>query len=303
MTRATLALVLTALAAPSFAGQGAKPQEPTVTAPEDLRKDVDAWHARRIDRLKAEDGWLSLVGLHWLEEGENPAGSGKDAKVELPASAPALLGTYTRRGKEVSFAPAKGAQISIDGKPFAGGAIKTDASGKADVLRAESLQLLVIERGDKLGVRVRDSEAKTRKSFHGIARFPVSADWRKQAQFIPAKPGESIPIPNVLGTVEDAPLAGTAVFTHHGQEHRLVATQEGDSLFFVFGDETNRTDTYGAGRFLYSKLPKDGKVVLDFNRAYNPPCAFTAYATCPLPPKGNKLKVRIEAGEKRYAEH
>ncbi len=266
-----------------------------------LEEETRAWHEKRLERLKAEDGWLSLVGLHWLDEGENVAGSGKGAAVLLPASAPAKLGTFTRRGGKVSFSPAEGQSVTLAGKPFTGGELRTDEKGTPDVLETGTLKLMVIARGQRLGVRVKDSEAKTRKEFRGIDRFPVTAEWRKEARWEPARPGETISVPNVLGDSTDTPLAGTAVFTHGGKEYRLQATQEGESLFFVFGDLTNRKESYGAGRYLYTPLPKDGSVVLDFNRAYNPPCAFTPYATCPLPSKQNRLNVRIEAGEKRYA--
>lgn len=271
----------------------------TPTSP-DLVAETNAWHQQRIERLKAEDGWLSLVALNWLEEGDNAAGSAQDAQVELPKSVPARIGTFTRHGKQVSFTPAKDVAVTLGGKPFTGGTVHTDESGAPDVLRLGSLQMLAIVRGDRVGVRVRDSASPLRREFKGIDRFPVSAAWRKDAKWEPAPEGKTVHITNVLGDVEEAPLAGVAVFTHEGKEYRLEAVKEDDSLFFVFGDETNRTDSYPAGRFLSTELPKDGHVVLDFNRAYNPPCAFTRFATCPLPTKENRLKVRVEAGEKRF---
>lgn len=268
-----------------------------------LEAETQKWHDARVARLKADDGWLTLVGLRWLDEGDNAAGSSDKAPVELPQKAPAAFGVFTRHGKAVSFKPADGVQVTVNGKPFAGGAIKTDEEGAPDVLRYGTLQLLVIDRGERVGVRVRDSEAEARKSFHGIDRFPVSAAWKKDCKFELAPEGRTIGVPNVLGDVSDVPLYGTALFQHDGHEYRLLATKEEDSLMFVFGDLTNKTDTYGAGRFLYTPLPKDGHVTLDFNRAFNPPCAFSPYATCPLPVKENRLSVRVEAGEKRYGAH
>lgn len=254
-----------------------------------LEEETAAWHEKRQSRLSAEDGWLALVGLHWLDEGSNDD--------VLPQ-----IGTFTRKGKTVELKPAEKASVTLNGKPFAGGAVATDGSGKPDLLRSGTLQLFVIERGDRVGVRVRDSEAKARKEFKGIPRFPVTLSWKKDAKWEPAQPGQTLPIPNVLGDVTDVPLSGTAVFTHDGQEVRLLATKEDDKLFFVFGDLTNRTDSYGAGRFLYTELPQNGRVTLDFNRAFNPPCAFSPFATCPLPVKENKLKLRVDAGEKRYGD-
>jgi uncharacterized protein (DUF1684 family) len=268
-----------------------------------LEAETLAWHARRLEQLKREDGWLTLVNLHWLDEGETVAGSAEDAALKLPPSAPRRLGTFTRRGSEVRFTPAAGMEISAGGKRFQGGAVRTDAAGAPDVLRHDTLQLLAIVRGERVGIRVRDSAAETRRNFHGIPRFPVRAEWRKEARFESAAGGRTVSVPNVLGEVEDVPLAGTATFTHEGKEHRLEATSEGDKLFLVFGDLTNRKETYGAGRFLYADAPVGGRVILDFNRACNPPCVFTPYATCPLPPKQNKLAIRVEAGELRYGDH
>jgi uncharacterized protein (DUF1684 family) len=193
--------------------------------------------------------------------------------------------------------------VTLGGQPFAGGPVKTDASDAPDVLRAGSLQLLVIERNGRLAVRVRDAQAEARARFAGIERFPVSEAWRKVARWEPATEGQSLAVPNVLGEVVDTPLAGAAVFEHEGREHRLQATFDDGQLFFVFGDVTNRAETYGAGRFLSAPAPEAGRVVLDFNRALNPPCAFSDYATCPLPPPGNRLGLRVEAGERRFGDH
>lgn len=272
---------------------------PTPSLPQ-LTAQENAWHQKRLARLSAEDGWLTLVALDWLEEGDNPAGSAKDAKVALPPSAPAHLGTFTRHGQSVTFTPAQGVPVTLDGQSFQGGTVKTDAAGEPDVLRVGTLQLLTIVRGDRVGVRVRDSASEVRRDFKGIDRFPVSEAWRKVATWEPAQPGQAEKIVNVLGDVEETPIAGYAVFTHEGKTYRLEAMSEDDALFFVFGDQTNRDSSYPAGRFLVAEAPKDGQVVLDFNRAYNPPCAFTRFATCPLPPRGNRLPLRVEAGEKRY---
>lgn len=274
---------------------------PTATPP-DVVAEANAWHQKRIAELTADDGWLTLVALDWLDEGANPAGSAPGAKVALPASAPAQVGTFTRHGKAISFTPAKGVTVTLAGKPFPGGSVRTDLDETAtpDVLRVGTLQMLVINRGDRIGVRVRDSASPVRRDFKGIDRFPVDATWRKLARWEPARAGQMLHIPNVLGDVQETPLAGTAVFTHEGKEYSLQAVVEDGELFFVFADESNRDTSYPAGRFLKAPLPKNGQVVLDFNHAYNPPCAFTGFATCPLPTRENRLKLRVEAGEKRY---
>lgn len=294
-----------AVALLTLAGAGATPGSGKDKAVKsDVEAETKAWHQDRLSKLQAEDGWLTLVGLHWLEEGDNRAGSAEDAPVKLPSSVTAALGTFHRKGQTVRLTPAKGVQLTRNGQPFEGGEVKTDAGGKPDVLKLGMVQMLAIVRQDRVGIRVRDSASDVRRNFKGIERYPGSAEWRKDAKFVPGSDSQkTIAVPNVLGHIDELPLAGTAVFTHAGQQFKLDAVREGDSLFFIFGDQTNKTDTYGAGRFLYSELPKDGRVVVDFNRAYNPPCAFTSYATCPLPPKQNRLQLRVEAGEKRYADH
>ncbi len=265
-----------------------------------------AWHSQREKRLASDDGWLTLVALLWLKEGDNVAGSGSDATIVFPAKAPARLGTFRRTGKAVRFQPEPGVLVTTRaGKPFTGGPLKSDAEGEPDVLEAGGLRFQVVVRDERVGLRVKDPDAPKRRSFQGIPTYPPDRRWRIEARWEPSSPGTSIAVPNVLGSVDQMPAPGTAVFTVDGKELRLTPVlEEGESnLFFVFADATNRTETYGAGRFLYAEPAKDGRVVLDFNRAYNPPCAFSPYATCPLPPKQNRLPLAISAGEKRIGEH
>jgi uncharacterized protein (DUF1684 family) len=301
-----LSLVSLGLSAPVLAAPPPTKPAPAkpMTAPSDFAAETQAWHAKRISRLKAEDSWLSLVGLHWLEEGGNRFGSAPDNKLVFPASAPAKVGTFTRKGDTVSLSLEPGVSLTLDGKPFTGGTVRSDAQGGPDTLALGTMRFFIIRRGERLGVRVKDAEAPTRKNFHGIPTYAPNPAWRLEARFEPATAQTKIAVPNVLGEVEDMVSPGTAIFTVGGQEYRLSPVDDGSGqLFFIFGDLTNRDDTYGAGRFVYTDLPKDGKVTLDFNRSYNPPCAFTPFATCPLPPPQNRLKLRVEAGEKRYGDH
>ncbi len=276
-------------------------------ASEDIVASTRAWQEGRLKRLQAEDGWLSLVGLGWLKEGANRAGSDGKADVVFPEGAPKDVGTFARSGRKVSFQPAAGVSVTRDGKPFTGGPVQTDQEGRVepDILQVGRLRFQLIDRGERIGVRIKDPEAPARKEFKGIATYPPSERWRIVARWEPADPPRELAVPNVLGEIERSPSPGTAVFTVDGKEYRLTPVLEVDNpdLFFIFADETNRTETYGAGRFLYAQPAKDGTVVLDFNRAYNPPCAFSAFSTCPLPPKQNRLALRVEAGEKRVAGH
>jgi len=276
------------------------------SADDDVVASTQRWQEKRLQRLQADDGWLTLVGLGWLKNGVNRVGSGKDVDVEFPSEAPALVGTFTRSGSQVSFQPAAGVSVLRLGQPFSGGAVKTDAAGAGpDVLKVGRLSFYVIARGDELGVRIKDPEAHARKEFKGIPTYPPSAKWRIRARWEPVAAVTTLEVPNVLGRVEAMRVPGTAVFSVNGKEYRLTPVlEEGvPQLFIIFADQTNRTETYPAGRFLYADQPKDGYVVLDFNRAYNPPCAFSPFATCPLPPKQNQLALRVEAGEKRAGDH
>ncbi len=284
-------------------------EAPSASAPgEDIVAATAKWHDARVKRLTAEDGWLTLVGLSWLKPGDNTVGAAPGSAVMLPKSAGPEVGTFTLKGKSVTFQPKAGVAVTLKGQPFKGGPVKTDAQGEPDELIVGTVRFFPIQRGDRMGVRVKDADAPARKGFHGIQTFPADAKWRIEGEFIPnstAVKVAKVDVPNVIGQVESMTSPGKVKFKVGDKELELVTLLEdgSDKLFIIFGDETNKTETYGAGRFLYADPPVNGKVVLDFNRAYNPPCAFSNYATCPLPPKVNKLAARIEAGEKRYGNH
>jgi uncharacterized protein (DUF1684 family) len=270
------------------------------------RTDWEQWRAKRLESLRREDGWLSLIGLVWLQEGENSVGSDPSSRVVLPAGkAPARIGSILLEKGAVSVRAEPGSGLTADGRTVATLPLATDASGPPTVLKRGSISFYVIARGSRLGVRVKDSEAETRRSFRGTETFPYDERHRVEARFEPYDPPRQIPVPNVLGTLEMQPSPGALVFELEGKTYRLDPVLEtGDSeLFVIFGDQTNGHETYGGGRFLYAKPAIGGKTTLDFNRAYNPPCVFTPYATCPLPPKENKLPIRVEAGEKKYGDH
>lgn len=256
------------------------------------RAEIEGKHAQRIERLTRPDGWLSLVGLHWLQPGLQRIGRAPDNDIVL-ATGPDHLATVQLQDGEVRIEPVEDSgawhEPGADGVP----ARLRFNQGEASVQ--------VIERGERFGLRVRDAQAPTRVDFAGIERFDTDPAWRVQAEFVPHQPPRTLPIVDVLGQTTETPNPGTVHFTHAGQRYSLEALDEGDGrLFFVFADRTNAAETYGAGRMLYADPAVDGRAVVDFNLAYNPPCAFTEYSTCPLPPPENRLDVAVRAGEKRY---
>lgn len=262
--------------------------------------EIAQWRRDREERLLADGGWLTVEGLFWLRPGDNPAGADPGLRIALPASAPPRLGVFTLTGGQVRFAAAPGVRVLSQGKPVDRLELRPDTSGEPTKLSAGPLEMFVIQRGDRLGVRLLNRDSERRRSFRGLRWFPVNPEARVVATFVPYPAGRTISVPNVLGTVEALPCPGYAEFAWQGATVRLEPIQEGPQLFFIFQDATSKTETYPAGRFLYADAPREGRVVLDFNKAYNPPCAFTPYATCPLPPRQNRLPVAIRAGELRY---
>ncbi|MCH9647528.1 MAG: DUF1684 domain-containing protein [Deltaproteobacteria bacterium] len=286
----------------SPAAAGSEPSMPVPTAEEHLAA-VEAWHAGRIERLRSESGWLTLVGLFWLEEGENTFGSGEENDLVFPPTAPKTGGSLFLVGGKVQLEAAPGVEITFEGEPVSQMEMASDATGNHSRVEMGSFNFYIIDRGGRLGVRLKDKLAPALQTFEGIDRFPVDPRWRIEARWEAYDPPKMIGIPDVLGEVSQVECLGAAVFEVDGQAIRLEPTGELSELFLVFGDKTNGKATYGAGRFLVLGEPAGGKVIVDFNQAYNPPCVFTPYATCPLPPKQNKLAVAIPAGEKDWGHH
>jgi len=251
------------------------------------QSEIAEWRQKREASLRRDGGWLTVAGLFWLHEGRNTFGTGPKNDIVLSAG-PATAGIFDLHNGKVSV-------------EMAGSSQKAMRADSDDMVNVGRLRLYVIQRSDRYGIRMKDPESQFLRDFHGIEAFPANEEYRVTAKFV-ADP-RKIPITNIVGQTEPEDSPGYAVFRLHGQEYRLrpVLDDPGSkSLFFIFRDLTSRKEAYGAGRFLDTDGPQGGKVVLDFNKAYNPPCAFTPYATCPLPPKENQLAVRIEAGEKKY---
>jgi uncharacterized protein len=282
----------------------ATPHETTTQTADTYTAEIETWRTQRVTRLTSETGWLTLVGLYWFKPGENTFG--RDANNALVLDRPALAahaGTFVVQGANVRFIAAEGAAVTHAGNTVDSIEMAPDTGGDPTVLASGSLQFYVIERMGHMGLRVRDTASPLRTEFKGLDYFPIDAGWNFSAQFHPYQPAKQVSITNILGMVDNMTAAGYLTFSKDGQEWRLDALLEepdADELFLMFADATSGRETYGAGRYMYVSLPQNGTVPLDFNKAYNPPCAFNEFATCPLPPRQNRLKLRIEAGEKAY---
>ena len=267
-------------------------------------QEIERWHQKRVAALTKPDGWLSLAGLYWLHEGVNRFGSSRSNDVVFPpGKAPDYLGSFILRGDSVHVRIWPGAEVRLNGEPVTSRCLRSDADGKPDVLTYRSLIWYVIKRGGRYAIRLKDRENPALRRFRGIARFPVDTKWRLPARFDRFDSARMVEVPTAVGTVARLRCPGKLVFQYQGRTYGLLAAADpGDTtLFVIFADLTNEKETYGAGRFLEVPWPNaHDSTVVDFNKAYNPPCAFTPYATCPLPPDENRLPFRVTAGEKRY---
>ncbi|MFM8617656.1 MAG: DUF1684 domain-containing protein [Opitutaceae bacterium] len=266
--------------------------------------EVRAARAARLEKLTAPDGWLTLIGLHFLPDGESTVGSGQNNRVVL-AAGPARVGRVTvSADRRVTFTAEPGVETRVGG-----GVVRTaemtlgQGTERPATVTAGTVSFFAVERGGRLALRVKDSAAPLRTAFPGIEFHRYDPALRIEARWVEYTPPRMVPVTSVLGHVSPEPVPGKAVFEHAGRVWELIPFDEGreNPLFFVFADATTGLSTYGGGRFLYTEWPVNGRVVLDFNLAENPPCAFTPHSTCPLPPKENKLPFAIEAGEKTFA--
>lgn len=267
------------------------------------QRQQQAWRAGRLADLTKPDGWASLVGFHWLDAGTHRVGSGVDNGIRT-SMGPEYLGVFTVRGKQVGFVP--DVVVTVDGEPQIGAAalrVDSDAAGPSKLVFDGGKGLAtVIERGGRLALRMKHADADSRLRFTGLEYWPGGRDWQVAARFVPHPPGKTLPIANIIGTTDLIPNPGAVEFERGGKTFRLEALDQGEgTLFLVFADRTSGHGSYSAGRFIDAPMPDPkGAVLLDFNQAYNPPCAFTPFATCPLPPPENRLDLAIEAGERTY---
>ncbi len=255
------------------------------------------WKAELVDDLK--QNWLTLAGLFWLKPGENTFGSDKSNAVVFP-SGPAHAGSFVLQNDEVTVKFLPGADARMAGKPVKVAKLPPDTSGTQAVVEMGSLRMRVIQRGSRMGIRLKDVDNPAVRNYRGPVFYPIQLNYRVTATWVPSEGKKSVDVPNVLGDITPTPISGQARFKLNGHEFQLtdLGGDPDKSLFFVFNDLTSKTDTYPGGRFLETDPVKNGTVILDFNKAYNPPCAVTPYATCPLAPKENRLAIVIPAGEK-----
>lgn len=278
---------------------------PVEKSPPRFADNLAGWTEHRETSLLSEEGWLNLVGLFWITEGTQTIGSAEssDFRLDTPAT-PERLGEFERVGGEIWFT-ARTDGVEVAGRPIERLQLQIHQD-PPQVIEYASLRLFLIPRGDRVGLRVRDLDSPLLHDFEGLDRFPVDEDFNLIARFEAWEVPRTLPIPNVLGEPLDEVSPGRVHFEIGGQGYSLLALEGGETgdLFIIFGDLTNGETTYGAGRFVYTSPPtSDNLVALDFNRSYNPPCVFTPFATCPLPPPGNRLPISIQVGEKSWREH
>jgi uncharacterized protein (DUF1684 family) len=261
---------------------------------------VEKWRQDYEINLKSDNGWLTVSGLFWLHEGENRFGADPLNDIVLPGgSVPAEAGYFTFRGGKTIVHANQNANITLNGKPVQSAELRPDLP--SDRVRLGDLTLYVHSSGRRFAVRVKDKNSKIRKDFTGLVWFPIDESYRITARYVSYEPPKQIDVQNILGDFDKVSIVGYVVFSLRGQEYRLDAEQdEPGTLSFVFRDLTSSKETYPAARFLDTTAPANGSVILDFNKAYNPPCAYNPYTTCPLPTPENRLRVDIPAGEKMY---
>ena len=296
-----LAVMLAVFAVSLFCRVASAADKP-VAVDSAYQQSFEKWKGELLDDLKEE--WLPLAGLYWLKSGENSFGTDAKNAIVFPKG-PAHAGSFNLQGQVVTVKLAPGVNAVIAGKPATTAVLQPDTTGEPTVVELGNLRFHAIIRGERVGIRLKDLDSDAVRQFRGAQFFPLDLSYRVTATFLPSDGKQTVEVPNVLGDVSATPIAGTAVFKLNGQELRLtdLGGDAAKGLFFVFSDPTGKTDTYPGGRFLQTGPVTNGIVVLDFNRAYNPPCAVTPYATCPLAPKENRLSVAISAGEEYDHKH
>lgn len=282
--------------------RASSPEQAGTPNPEEHAAGVEAWHEQRIVSLMDDRGWLKLAGLYWLDNGVHSFGSAAENDIVMPQEAiPGFAGDITRQGNMITVDPAEDEMLLVNNEALIG-SITFPVQNSLEFTHGR-LAFQFIERGDLIGLRLYDEESALSRNFEGINRFPVSLEYKVEARLVPHDPPRKLPIVNMIGQTDMRETPGTLEFELGGVSHELtpLSASDGERLFIIIADQTNGESTFGGGRFLYADNPGPGEtVILDFNKVYNPPCAFSEYTTCPLPPPENRLSVALESGEKRY---
>jgi uncharacterized protein (DUF1684 family) len=308
-----LACLMLAAAASSAACRGEDTPPPAETArppqaemPADpYQSEITRFQQQREAALTADTGWLTIGGLWFLTKPETTFGSDALNDIVLPGAAPGHAGAFYLRSGKVSVKAADGVTFELDGRRVTDAELRPDGEGTPDRISLGDIQLWVHNSGDRLSIRMRDRNNRLRKEFVGTSWFPIDPAYRVEASYTPYDKPKIVEVPNILGDIDRMPIPGIVSFTLDGREYKLEPVAEpGDQQFwFIFRDLTSQKETYPAARFLYAPAPEGGRMILDFNRAVNPPCAYNPYTTCPLPTEQNRLRTRIEAGEMKYKGH
>ncbi len=268
---------------------------------QDHRQSVEAWRIARHQELSKTDGWLTIVGLEWLQEGENRIGQAADIEIRMTGG-PEYWGSVFLQDGRLRFQSSDDSSVKVNGVRLSEAELVPENEGEPTTVSSGTLSFYAIFRGS-YALRIKDSKAQTLLNFSGVENYLIDGSWCVEGRIIPAKEDETIEIVNAIGQVSELPLFGTFEFERDGETFRLLALKSGDSetLWFIFSDKTNGHGTYGAGRFLYSEgMPEEGRLTVDFNKSENPPCAFNPWSTCPLPPEQNRMNLRVTAGEKDF---
>ncbi|HEY2350932.1 MAG TPA: DUF1684 domain-containing protein [Candidatus Acidoferrum sp.] len=289
--------------------------QPPATSSDAWKEDLLDWRSQHVRDLQKPDGWLSLAGLEWLEEGDNSFGGAADNKIHLAGATPAHLGILRLKNSTVELVEPPGgfpAGFLVAGAPAKAQVLPTqpEVDKNAPHLTIGTLNMYVIRRADRFALRVKDSHSQALREFHALKWYAPDERYRVKAKWIPYNPAKSVMLLTLANTSYAQPVPGVAEFELLGKSYRLEPVYEDTTpprLFFIMRDTTSTTTTYGACRFLYTPLPsagvaQPGELWLDFNHLENPPCAYTPFATCPLPPPGNRLKIALPVGEQRYHE-
>ena len=275
---------------------------PSANAQIDYIKEIEKWRSEQESDLKKDDGWLTVAGLFWLKDGVNTVGAGPGFDVRLTDNfKQGKFGEIEFRNGAATLKVEGGVEAQSDGKKISTIELASDEKGKPTKIQTGSQTFYLIKREERFGIRLKDKNSEARLAFKGLHWFPIDESYKVTARFEAFPTPQEVRIPNVLGGNFKMKSPGLLKFSLKEKEYSLQpVVEEDDKLFIIFSDASNLTETYTGGRFLYAEKPVNGQVVLDFNQAVNPPCAFTHFATCPLPPSQNDLPVAIKAGEKRY---